>query len=191
VNGGYRSDEISFRTVSLPEVKGEPLIGHWEIPVDFFQLHIKSIAELPKGIVYIDYRYLAHRCIILRIVFNVYTALSITIFLRILLKILLDLARRSHTIPEMEPCCLHNEDCGSPRGCESAVERYRKGSWRSCHRGDQEAPSVKIFCHFADNIPKGDHGEYPGDISFENILFKGRPAARNRAMQNPIQTHLD
>lgn len=59
VNRGDRSDEILCRTVSFPDVVGAPLIGRWEIPVDFLQLQIEGIAELPEGVVYINYRYLA------------------------------------------------------------------------------------------------------------------------------------
>ena len=68
VNRVDRSDKIHFRTVSLPNVGGKPLIGRWKIPVDFFQLQIERVAELPEGVVYINYRYLAHRRFILRII---------------------------------------------------------------------------------------------------------------------------
>jgi hypothetical protein len=71
VNRIDRSDKISFRTAPFPQIKGGPLIGHREIPVDFFQFQIKSIAELPEGVVYIDYGYLAHRCFILHVMCNV------------------------------------------------------------------------------------------------------------------------
>jgi len=71
VNRVDRSDKILYRTVSLPNVVGAPLIGRWEIPIDFLQLQIESVAELPEGVVYIDYRCLAQSCFILPAVMKV------------------------------------------------------------------------------------------------------------------------
>jgi hypothetical protein len=55
----YRGHEILLRTVSLPNVEAGPLAGRGEIPVDLFQLPIERVAELPKGVVYINYCCLA------------------------------------------------------------------------------------------------------------------------------------
>ena len=57
------SNKILYRAVSLPNVVSAPMIGRWEIPVDSLQLQIKSIAELPEGVVYINYRGLAQSCL--------------------------------------------------------------------------------------------------------------------------------
>jgi hypothetical protein len=66
VNRVDRRYKILYRTVSLPNVVGAPPIGRWKIPVDFLQLQIESVAELPESVVYINYRYLTQSCFILR-----------------------------------------------------------------------------------------------------------------------------
>ena len=63
VNRVDRGDEIRGRTVSFPNVIGAPMIGRWKIPVDFLQLQIESVAELPEGVVYINYRCLVQSCL--------------------------------------------------------------------------------------------------------------------------------
>lgn len=79
VNRVDRSDEIHFRTVSLPNIGSDPLIRRREIPVDFFQFHIERIAELPEGVVYINYRYLAQSCFILRVMWNIISQNSVSV----------------------------------------------------------------------------------------------------------------
>ena len=63
VNLVDRSNKILYRTESLPNVVGAPMIGCWEILVDLLQLQIEGVTELPEGVVYINYRCLAQSCL--------------------------------------------------------------------------------------------------------------------------------
>jgi hypothetical protein len=71
VNRVDRRYKILYRAVSLPNVVRAPPIGRWKIPVDFRQFQIESVAELPEGVVYVNYRYLAQSNFILQVTCSV------------------------------------------------------------------------------------------------------------------------